>query len=73
LFAYIFTTILSDNVSGAVVARAFILISTGFVLLVSQPINVESEVNNNVSVPPVIRLLTVKYISKLSFCAFFVA
>jgi hypothetical protein len=45
-------TILSVTSNAADVTTAFILISTGVVLLVSQPICTSSVVNNNVFDPP---------------------
>ena len=38
----------------------FVFTSTGVVLFVFQPISAESEVNNNVSVPPVSLFVIVK-------------
>ena len=52
LFTYKSTIILSETANTADVGSALILISTGFVLLVSQPIRVVSDVNNVVFVPP---------------------
>jgi hypothetical protein len=46
-------TILSVVSNAADVTIAFILVSTGVVLLVSQPICTSSAVNNNVFDPPV--------------------
>jgi len=61
-------TILSVRSNAADVTTAFILVSTGVVLSVSQPICTLSDVNNNVLLPPVeFTLDTVKYVDTLSF------
>ena len=60
LFTYKLTINLSDGSKIAVVATPFVLISTGVVLFVSQPIGAGSDVNNVVVVPPVVYFDTVK-------------
>ena len=61
-------TILSVISNAADVTIAFILVSTGVVLLVSHPICTSSAVNNNVFDPPdEFTLDTVKYDDTLSF------
>jgi hypothetical protein len=50
--------ILSVVANTAVVASAFIFISTGVVLLLLQPTSTGSEVNNVVFVPPIVYLET---------------
>jgi len=72
LFTYISTIILSVTPNTAVVASAFILISTGDVLLFCQPIATASDVNSVVLVPPVEYLDTIKYTVRLAFWAFLV-
>jgi hypothetical protein len=52
LFTYKFTIILSVRPSTAVVANPLVLVSTGVVLLVFQPIGEASEENNKVSDEP---------------------
>jgi hypothetical protein len=51
--------ILSVRFKGALVANAFIFISTGVVLLITQPISTSEDVNNVVFVPPVEYLETI--------------
>jgi hypothetical protein len=53
LLTYISTTILSVISNDAFVAIPLILISTGVVLLFSQPISTGSPLNNKVLSPPV--------------------
>jgi hypothetical protein len=53
LLTYKSTIILSVRFKGALVANAFTFISTGVVLLITQPISTSEDVNNVVFVPPV--------------------
>jgi hypothetical protein len=66
-------TSLSVISNAADVTTAFILVSTGVVLLVSHPICTSSDENNNVFDPPLeFTLDTVKYEDTLSFSLFLV-
>jgi hypothetical protein len=60
LFKYNLTTNLSVRLRIADVAKPLVLTSTGVVLFVSHPNGAISDVNNNVSVPPVVLSVTVK-------------